>query len=242
MDLRNKNIVITGAANGIGKCLARQLHAKGANLFLIDLDAINLTRLVKELGCVGLACDVREFLDITMAVQNEMGRADILINNAGIGDSTYLSELQEINFWAPYRLVNSMKGLKRVVNVSSGQVFFKLPSWGKYAATKAALSTWSETLGFESKDLHVLTVYPFMTDTGFYKGIEQDTWAGKMSMKLLPYYSQSPETVAKKIVRAIERDKRVEMVHPINYVGKAIDAIPGLRTVVGTLAAKLLCK
>jgi short-subunit dehydrogenase len=110
------------------------------------------------------------------------------------------------------------------VNVSSGQAFFQLPTWGAYAAVKACVGIYSEILSFEvARDgVRVTTVYPFMVNTGFYKGIEGESAGAKLSMKLLPLYSQKPETVGRILVKAVHRGKRVEMVHVINDLGRAV--------------------
>ena len=86
------------------------------------------------------------------------------------------------------------------------------------------------------------TVYPFMVDTGFYDGVEESasTWASRMSMKLLPLYSQKPKTVAKIIVKAVDKKKPVEMVHPINWIGYHLDTVPLVGRVVRMIANKFL--
>jgi short-subunit dehydrogenase len=128
-----------------------------------------------------------------------------------------------------------------IVNVSSGQVFFKLPTWGAYTASKAALAAASEAMHHELKrsDICVTTVYPFMVNTGFYDEVKEQegSWGSKMAMKLLPYYSYSPKTVAKQIFKAIEGHKRVEMCSLLNYIAKY--APMGL---VHNIAARLLMK
>jgi short-subunit dehydrogenase len=132
----------------------------------------------------------------------------------------------------------------QIVNVCSGQVFFKLPNWGIYTATKVALSTLSELLHYElkNKNINVLTVYPFMVNTGFYNNKEEKpTFLSEMAMDLLPYYSDTPKKVAKKIVKAIEKRQQREMVNPINYIGM-LTRLPIVSSIYTSIATKLLVK
>ena len=58
-----------------------------------------------------------------------------------------------------------------------------------------------------------------MVNTGFYDDVESETFGSRMSMKLLPYYSNTPQTVAKRIFKAVKKGKSVEMVNVLNSVG-----------------------
>ncbi|MBN2056956.1 SDR family oxidoreductase, partial [bacterium] len=181
---------------------------------------------------------------------------DVLINNAGIGHAGLLAEtsletwrrLMDINLWGPLNHLHAFlpdmitRGGGHIVNVSSGQAFFRLPTWGPYAVSKLALGALSEILRFETArhGIRVTTVYPFMTNTGFYDTVQADTWGQQLSMKLLPWYSQSPETVGRIIFNAVRRRKTVELVHPANLLGRLIDFTPGVRTVVSTATMMFL--
>ena len=64
MDLSGKNIVITGAASGIGRAMARRFHAEGAGrLYLTDVNEAGLTAVAKEVG----ACTLTVMLGILAA-------------------------------------------------------------------------------------------------------------------------------------------------------------------------------
>ncbi len=91
-DLRNKVVVITGAAGGIGEALARGLSAKGAHLALVDVDASRLAAVATELKNadqrvtqhqvdVGNREQMRELPEAVVAAH---GCVDVLINNAGV--------------------------------------------------------------------------------------------------------------------------------------------------------------
>jgi len=260
MRLEEKHVLITGAANGIGKEIAKLFFSAGANVIAWDIDKIGLEMLRKELPGINTHhVDICNETQVVYTLRERVKDVDILINNAGIGhnggldemNTYYMGKLINVNFKAPVNLVDEClpylkKNKGHIVNVSSGQAFFKLPTWAAYAAIKSALSTWSELLSIElaKHDITVTTVYPFMVDTGFYAGVEEksETWAGKMSMKLLPWYSNKPETVAKKIFNAVKRRKRVEMVHPANWIGYHLDTVPSVGHAIRWVANKFLGK
>jgi short-subunit dehydrogenase len=139
-----------------------------------------------------------------------------------------------VNFWGPlyhvYAFLPQMMARHggQIVNISSGQAFFRLPTWGAYAAIKAALGVFSEVLHFELRrhGIRVTTVYPFMVNTPFYADITGDTVAGRLSMKLLPYYSMTPERVGRVIFNAVKRKKRVEFVSIFNDIGFYAQFVP----------------
>jgi short-subunit dehydrogenase len=244
-----KRVLITGAANGIGHYLAKEFAKYGYDLTLIDIDTqkLNVTQDMCSFVSNGL-CNISTIPlnicdedGIDYLVQ-ETNKIDILVNNAGIGyhkelkdtDMDIWKRLLDVNLTAPFKMIHSFvpkmieQGGGQIVNVSSGQTFFQLPTWGAYSVSKSALATFSEILHYELKkhNIHVTTVYPFMVDTGFYDNVETKTLGAKLSMKFLPYYSQKPETVAKKIFKAVKNKKRVEYVNPINLIGKYLKASP----------------
>ena len=90
--------------------------------------------------------------------------------------------------------------------------------------------------------VHVTTVYPYMVNTGFYDDVQGETWAAKMSMKLLPYYSDTPEKVGRLIFEATRKRKRVEMINPINDVAFYGRVVPLFSQVVARSAAFFLAK
>lgn len=262
---KDKVVLITGGASGIGLCTAEEFAKVGASLILTDINKGALDKAKARLKSLGARVQIR-VCDVSKkkAVQSmaasviREGGVDILINNAGIG---YIGELTEtsietwrrlldINFWGPiyhiYAFLPDMISKKRghIVNVSSGQAFFRLPTWGAYAAVKLAIGAMSEILHFEVKKhgIRVTTVYPFMVDTGFYKDVKPETFGGKMSMRLRPYYSMKPEKVGRIIFNAIKRDARVEMVSFFNDIGYYARLIPPVADVLTMITNRFLAK
>jgi NAD(P)-dependent dehydrogenase (short-subunit alcohol dehydrogenase family) len=242
--MKDKVVLITGGAVGIGYCVAENFANAGARLVLVDVREKDLkaakTKLAKRAASVDTyVVDVsnQKQVDAMAAdVLAKHGHLDVLVNNAGIGYMGEIADtpmsvwrkLMEVNFWGPlhltYAFLPSMKerGAGNITNVSSGQAFFQLPTWGPYAAIKTALGVVSEILHWEVRKygVTVTTVYPYMVRTHLYDEVKADTLGGKLSMALLPLYSQSPEKVGKIIFKAIKSGRRVEMVNVLNDFAK----------------------
>lgn len=258
-------VLVTGAAKGIGRCAASEFAAAGCTLFLTDLDGPALAETAEALRATGATVHTRvvNVADpVAVAacadwVRDLAGPLDVLVNNAGIGYSgplatTSLStwrRLVEVDLMGPLHHADAFlpsmldRRAGTVVNVSSGQAFFRLPTWGAYAAVKAALGAWSELLSFEvaAAGVRVVTVYPFMVDTGFYRDISAgDTWMSRLSMRLVPWYSMKPEAVGRILFEAARDGRRVEMVHPANLVGFYSRLLPPVSTLVTALSTRLL--
>ncbi|HSA58908.1 MAG TPA: SDR family NAD(P)-dependent oxidoreductase [bacterium] len=265
--LKGKKIVLTGGAGGIGRCAAEKFAEAGAVLILTDINkrvldetASGLRKKYKaavHVKAVNVA-DRREVEAFARWAVRKFKGIDILINNAGIGASGELIEtsletwkrLMDINFWGPlYHVYAFLPGMIRrghghIVNVASGQAFFRLPTWGAYATVKLAIGAFSEILRYEVRKLNidVTTLYPFMVNTGFYKRIESETFLQKISMRMLPYYSMSPEKVGEILFEAVRTKKGVEMVSLLNTLAKVSRVIPKMTDVIGLAAISLLGK
>lgn len=249
-DLNNKYVLITGAAQGIGFETALQFAAVGCHLILTDIDEVTLAKAkakirkktTKEIHTYTVnVADKVAVQYLASRVYEEVGGVDVLINNAGVGYHGPMEDMSlytwqkliDINLWGPlyhiYAFLPMMKkqGRGHIVNVSSGQAFFKLPTWGAYAAIKMAIGAVSEILHYELQkyDINVTTVYPYMVNTGFYNEVEGESLGAKLAMKLLPLYAQKPKTVAQKIFKAVDAGKRVEMVNVLNNVAKGLHFI-----------------
>jgi NAD(P)-dependent dehydrogenase (short-subunit alcohol dehydrogenase family) len=265
MKFQGKRVLITGGAGGIGLCTARQFSKAGAELILTDVDADALAKAAEELSVAGPVhtrvvdvSDRKAVYELADWVVGELGGLDVLVNNAGIGEHSEMADMK-LDRWDKLVAVNLMGPLNHVyaflphfkerraghiVNVSSGQAYFRLPTWGAYAAIKAALGVFSEVLHFELKKygIKVTTVYPFMVNTPFYKDVQSDTWGSRMSMKLLPLYSQSPKKVGKIIYKAIRRGAKVETVSFLNDVAFYAQVVPLANDVIARTSNFLLAR
>ena len=89
MDLKGKNILLTGGTSGIGKKTAEMLKAKGANVLVIGRSANKIEAVKKNLGIQAISFDISKVENIAFKAKECLrlldGRVDVLINNAGIG-------------------------------------------------------------------------------------------------------------------------------------------------------------
>jgi len=89
MEIKDKIIVITGAASGIGKALATRFKAEGAQqIVAVDLNEAGANTTAEELGCVAMAADVSREADIIRVIERteaDVGPIDLFCSNAGVG-------------------------------------------------------------------------------------------------------------------------------------------------------------
>ena len=168
-NLRDKVVVITGAASGIGRALAVDLAGKGALLALSDVDEAGLADTV-ELARAAGAREVRgDRLDVADraafeayagTVVEHFGRVNVVVNNAGVALAGDLVDLDYddidwiigINFWGVVHgtkaflphLIASGEG--HVVNLSSLFGLVSMPGQGMYNAAKYAVRGMTEAL------------------------------------------------------------------------------------------------
>ena len=93
MNIENKVALITGGASGLGLATAKNLHAKGAKLVLLDLNEDNLKSAQEELktNVTGVVTNVADEESVKNAIKSavdEFGAIHILVNCAGIGSAS----------------------------------------------------------------------------------------------------------------------------------------------------------
>ncbi len=222
-------VLITGAAGGLGRALARVFHARGYPLLLCDLDHDALQRTALELGTSPpvswLAGDItdpeHQRALLTLATEH-LGGVRVLVNNAGIThrslaartDPAVLRQVMQVNWQAPLELaLAALPQLQQhagsIVNISSMAGWVPVLGRAAYCASKSALSQSFEVLRCEERrhGVHVLMVYPSFLDTT----IEQHALGFDARPARHPRSTagvlKSPEWMASKIVRALERKR-----------------------------------
>ncbi len=94
-------VIVTGAARGIGAGTAQRFASEGASVAVLDLDEGAASGAADGLGAeraIGLACDVSDAAAVQSAVERvvtELGRVDVLVNNAGITRDNLLFKMSE---------------------------------------------------------------------------------------------------------------------------------------------------
>ena len=223
MKIKGSNILITGGASGIGKIMGRMALEKGANCVIIwDINQANIDTTVKEfeaLGKVkGYIVNVADNKVVTAAYQQvceDCGHVDILINCAGIitSNKTFDQVTEEeivrtinINTIAPMFVARAMLPdmLKRnrghICNIASAGGMLGNPKMSVYGASKWGAIGWSESMRIELQSsktrVRVTTIAPYYISTGMFDGVKS---------RFFPILK--PEPTAKKIIRAIEKNK-----------------------------------
>jgi NAD(P)-dependent dehydrogenase (short-subunit alcohol dehydrogenase family) len=87
MELKDRVVVVTGGANGMGEAMCRRFAAEGASVVVGDLDAAGTHRVAKEVGGLGRVVDVRDETQVRALVQAVLdahGRIDVFVANAGV--------------------------------------------------------------------------------------------------------------------------------------------------------------
>ncbi|OUV67209.1 MAG: short-chain dehydrogenase [Gammaproteobacteria bacterium TMED133] len=89
MKLKDKIVIVTGAASGIGKALCKRFHKEGAaGIAAVDLNEDGAMAVAASVGGIGLGADVANEADIIRVVEeteNKYGQIDVFASNAGIG-------------------------------------------------------------------------------------------------------------------------------------------------------------
>lgn len=241
-DLRDKWILITGAASGIGKETSLLLAGEGSNLVLADINETGLVQTAEQLKALGAevfykatdVTDKEQIKELADAVHDRIGALDVLVNNAGFGCSAELKDtsdeqweaLIKLNFLSAINMVNAFlppmlkKGRGQIVNISTGQVFYPVPTWGAYAASKAALATYSECLTWELRrfGIKVTTVFPGLINTPFYNEVETHTFPQKFVLWWIRSLGSTPLKMAIKIVGGIKKQKRRVIQSWVNWL------------------------
>jgi NAD(P)-dependent dehydrogenase (short-subunit alcohol dehydrogenase family) len=230
MKLNDQVALVTGAAGGIGRELARQLAAAGCHLALADVDEAGLEGLKRELRTRPVAVSLHK-ADVAeeQAVKGLVGdvvrihrRASILINNAGVSISAPFEEIRPgdyerlmgTNFWgAVYSCRHALPVLRqgreaRIVNVLSGFALLGFPHKVSYCSSKAALLGFSNALYTElhGTGVRVSVAIPPAVDTNLVRnGVAYDEAKKQREVEFLARNAMPVEKVARGIIAGMVR-------------------------------------
>jgi short-subunit dehydrogenase len=233
-----KVVLITGASEGIGASCAKLIGQRGAKLSLTALPGEGFTKEDSESRIV-IPGDITsgtirsEVVERTIA---RFGRIDVLINNAGVGQYGYPTEVDteiskrmfDVNVFSALALtqlvVPHMREKKSgtIVNIGSVGGKVSLPWAVMYCATKWALHCVDDSLHreLEGTGIRVMKVCPGIVDTKFRDHVLAGTAPGRVEdiRRVV-----SPDQVASAVIRGIERRKRTVFVPKIGFLFTSLD-------------------
>lgn len=172
MRLINKKVVITGAANGIGKAIANCFAMEGAKVAILDIDRSKADSVVTEIiqnggTAYAIKCDVGDSQQVNAAFEEaieKMGGLNVLVNNAGIIRQSLVVDMLEEDWDAIIRtnlksvFLCTQRALKemirqneggRIIAVSSIHAQLSEPNCGHYTASKGGIEAFIRTVATE---------------------------------------------------------------------------------------------
>ncbi|KAA9004738.1 3-ketoacyl-ACP reductase [Paenibacillus spiritus] len=224
--LKNKVAIVTGGARGLGKATAVALAKEGAHIGLLARTEETLKKTAAEIEALGVkvayaAVDIASKEEVEAAVRklkNELGDADILINNAGIAsfgkvlemDPEEWKQIIDINVMGTYYVTRAVlpqliaKNAGDIINISSTNGLNGAATSSAYSASKFAVIGFTESLAQEVRRNNIrvsaLTPSTIATDMA-------------MDLKLIQENNDAkfvqPEDVAEFIVNQLKLNPRV---------------------------------
>lgn len=218
-DLEGKLALVTGAARGMGRVYLETLGREGCRLVAVDIDPEKMEAVAGEMAARG--CEVSPYaldisdreacLDLASRVEREVGTVDILLNNAGIVEGSYVLDMREssarrmmdVNFfgllWMMQAFVPGMvrQGSGHVVNVSSTAGKLGVASLGGYCATKFAVIGLTDAARAEAagSGVRFTILNPGYVRTGMFDGSKPSFITRWLE----------PQEVADAVVKALKR-------------------------------------
>ncbi|MGP4071537.1 3-ketoacyl-ACP reductase [Piscibacillus sp. B03] len=224
-NIKGKIAYITGAGSGIGRATARELAKEGVHVGLIARTEEKLQKVAEELKSYGVnveyeAVDISDMDAVNNAIsqlRNRLGKADILINNAGVGSRGDLIDANpdewkkpiEVNVFGTYYVTRAVlpdlieKNKGDIINISSSNGLKATAGSSAYSASKFAVQGMSEALMQEVRkhNIRVFTMNPSLVATELVFG-------DQLEEKNEDKYMQ-PEDLAEYMVAQLKLNQRI---------------------------------
>jgi short-subunit dehydrogenase len=256
MEVRDRNVLVTGASHGIGREIAAAFAGAGARPVLVGRDEAALAQAAGETGGVALAVDLADPAQVAGLwdrAERAVGPLHVLVNNAGAAYAGDLAEAEwadveevfQVNVLAPMRLCRDalirmtvQAGGGHLVNMSSLAGAATLPGMAPYAASKAALSHFTAELRLELAGLPIGTTLvelgPIPTQMLSDSKKHPPTDAGfRRLYNLRLLVDVDPSTVAAAVVAAVRRGRSHVR---LPRRGAPLAMLPGLPRLASELA------
>lgn len=228
MKIKDKIILVTGGANGIGKALCERFHADGAaKIYVADIDFENAERVAESVGGKAFRLDVSDEANcklIIAEILNESGRIDFIASNAGIGgaqgslevENEVWQKIYEINVLSHVYLARAAfpsmieRGAGAFLITSSAAGLLTHPLAAPYAATKHAAVALAENLAIEfaEKGIYVSCLCPQGVKTDLIMGGENNP-NGFLTVDAI-----SAAECADAVIKALEKETFLILPHP----------------------------
>ena len=187
--LQDRIAVVTGAANGIGRAIAREFFGHGAQVVLADAAESGACEAAQELDAssrraFGVKCDITSLADtqaLARAAMEQFGRIDILVNNAAIALPGHVAEMSEAdwqrvidtNLTGAFRCIQAVLPAMLeqeggcVINIASTQAHRSWKNWTAYAAAKGGLLAMTTQLAgqFAARKIRFNSISPGTINT-----------------------------------------------------------------------------
>ena len=176
MKLKGRASIITGASVGLGAAIAERFAAEGSSMMLcarngdeLEKQRARLAQTHPGIAVHGIVADIAKEADVDRlfaAAEKALGKVDILVNNAGIYGPMGSIDQVDWNHWVDAIAINltgcvycarkavqmfKPRGYGKILNLSGGGATNPLPGISAYAASKAAIVRFTETLALEVK-------------------------------------------------------------------------------------------
>ena len=207
-----KNVIITGAANGVGKAIAEEL--KDENLILLDIDEKNLKELAANINFEYYLCDIsddKQILNVINEINSKYEKIDCLINCAGMWISGDMSKTEEAiykemndlgrikkvidtNVFGVIGMIKSIfpimkkQGYGQIININSQSGVMCEPPFPIYNATKQSTNAFRKAIQTDlaQNNIKITDVCPGLIQTDFYKRANNELPDNVMDTGLTP--------------------------------------------------------